>query len=68
MKSMIYVLVQKKGGTLTTTREKKRNEINDLGQKQQNWGYPYYYTKQNQGTLTTTRDFLGYRYYYTSVN
>lgn len=55
MKSMIYVLKQKKGGTLTTTRQKKDNEINDLGQNGQNWGYRYYYTREN----------WGYRYYYT---
>jgi len=30
MKTMIYVLKQKKGATLTTTREKKRNENSDL--------------------------------------
>jgi hypothetical protein len=68
MKTMIYVLKQKKGGTLTTTREKKRNENSGLSQNGQKRGYPYYYIEQNQATLTTTREFLGYRHYYTQEN
>lgn len=71
MKSMIYVLKQKKGATLTTTREKKHNKNNDLGEKggtvtttqEKN------YNKINDlrkigGTVTTTRDFYPHPYYY----
>ena len=68
MKTTAWRGIPKIRGTVTTTREKKDNEINDLGQNGQNWGYPYYYTEQNQCTLTTTRDFVGYRYYYTREN
>ena len=68
MKTTAWRGIPKIRGTVTTTREKKDNEINDLGQNGQNWGYPYYYTRENQGTLTTTRDFVGYPYYYTREN
>ncbi len=68
MKSIDWRDIPKIGCTLTTTREKKRNENSDLGQNWQNWGYPYYYIEQNQATLTTTREFLGYRHYYTQEN
>ena len=78
-KSMIYVLKQKKGATLTTTREKKDNEINDLGQNGQNWGYPYYYTRRKRGYPYYYTRFFGvplllhkrkseYRCYYTKQN
>ena len=36
MKSISWRDTPKIRGTLTTTREKKRNESNDLGQKRQN--------------------------------
>lgn len=51
MKTMIYVLKQKKGATLTTTREKN---CTTLTTTRDYYPYPYYYTNAKSG----------YPYYY----
>ena len=70
-KSMIYVLKQKKGATLTTTREKIRNKINDLSEKgatltttQEKSRNKNNSLRKIEATLTTTHDINPHPYYY----